>query len=103
MNTQLNFDFSNFFKSKEIPPEEEISITKYLRDNNLYVDVAIDKSEVVDTVKIYISWGDWKHEHLRCDYLMNELGYMKVNVVETEEDGSDCYSAERWYERKVLI
>ena len=99
MNTSLNFDFSKFV---EIPYEEEIIITKYLRDNNLYADVAVDKSEIVDVVKIFISWGDWKHEHLRCDWLMEEFGYIKINVIETEEDGSDCYSADHYYVKEEM-
>ena len=46
-----------------------------------------------------ISWGDWKHEHLHADYVIEEMlkekGYelFHSNTSVTEEDGSDCYSA----------
>jgi hypothetical protein len=49
-----------------------------------------------------IHWGDWKHEHLRLDWLVQEFFEKKGLVVRkevyvTEEDGSDCYSADRYY------
>lgn len=49
-----------------------------------------------------IIWGDWKHDHLRADYLIKEyfkkLGYeVSVNEEVTEEDGSDTYSATHYY------
>jgi hypothetical protein len=51
---------------------------------------------------IEIHWGDWKHEHRRADYLVRQFFMDKglgVHVDEqvTEEDGSDCYSAEHYY------
>jgi hypothetical protein len=45
-----------------------------------------------------IDWGDWKHEHLRADWIAREFfearGF-RVYITEatTEEDGSDTYSA----------
>lgn len=49
-----------------------------------------------------IHWGDWKHEHLRLDWLVKEFFDEKDLTVAkeaftTEEDGSDCYSADRYY------
>lgn len=46
-----------------------------------------------------IDWGDWKHEHLRADWLVGEvlstLGHrFSITTNVTEEDGSDTYSAE---------
>lgn len=40
-----------------------------------------------------ISWGDWKHDHLRADWAMQEAGFTCVGQEITEEDGSDTYSA----------
>ena len=46
-----------------------------------------------------ISWGDWKHEHLRLNWMMTEFcnqnGLCCAMHREqlTEEDGSDTYSA----------
>ena len=48
-------------------------------------------------VLICISWGDWRHQHLACDHIMRKLGYMKVQEVVTESNGSDCYSSEHLF------
>lgn len=56
-----------------------------------------------DTIIVEVIWGDWKHEHAYLDWLarqfFNKRGY-KVNVYShiTEEDGSDCYSANHYFE-----
>ena len=35
-----------------------------------------DVSEYDDgTIEITIEWGDWKHDHIYCDMLMEEKGY----------------------------
>lgn len=53
-----------------------------------------------NSFEIHISWGDWKHEHLRADCLIfDNLGFVCVNERVDEEDGSDCYSAWRVYEK----
>lgn len=75
-------------------------IYKYLNDNKIYPEEiwnSHDDLHDIDRIVVSIRWGDWKHEHLRCDWLMSELGYIKDGVVETEEDGSDCYSADHYY------
>ena len=52
--------------------------------------------------KVGICWGDWKHEHLRADWIIREyLELMGLEVVmtreiPTEEDGSDTYSADHY-------
>jgi len=53
----------------------------------------IDENEVL----VCISWGDWKYEHLRCDSIMKGLGYVKVQEVITEDNGTDCYSSEHTF------
>ena len=71
-------------------------IEGYLRDNHLWCDVYRYMDLPVAVVSIH--WGDWKHEHLRCDYLMEQkFGASKIKVEVTEENGSDCYSADRYY------
>lgn len=53
----------------------------------------------VDAIKWEIEWGDWKHDHLRSEYVFEdycaEHGYeaTKLYSCTTEENGSDCYSA----------
>lgn len=48
---------------------------------------------------VNIHYGDWKHEHARCDLLVEEEaaanGYEIVQKGQTitEETGTDCYSA----------
>lgn len=53
-----------------------------------------------ERICVQIRWGDWKHDHLRCDWLMKGLGYELVESTVTEEDGSDTYSALREYVAK---
>lgn len=71
-------------------------IEKTLYNEKLYVDYVEYNNGIVD---IHISWGDWKHEHLRCDYIMEQLGYTCFSESVTEEDGSDCYSALHRYKK----
>lgn len=67
----------------------------YLRENHIFAEVGFDGV----AIEAEISWGDWKHEHLRCDFLAEEFfkkkGVMLISILDetTEEDGSDCYSA----------
>ena len=79
-------------------------LTKYLSDNKCHYDMDFDRTFL--TVSIW--WGDWKHDHIRLRCLINDffeekLGgeYETLHVSNiTEEDGSDCYSAEHKF---VLI
>ena len=67
-------------------------INNYLHDNKVYEQVdpyGLD----LPVVEIEISWGDWKHDHLRLKWLMDKIGCPCVNTIVTEENGSDCYSA----------
>ena len=66
----------------------------HLRENRLFASVFAMHEYIV----IEIHWGDWKHEHLRCKWLTEEffgkLGKtVSIQTDVTEEDGSDCYSA----------
>ena len=72
----------------------EEQIRKHLEDNKLFAD---EIRLYDDAVEVDISWGDWKHEHLRCNFLMSELGCENWGEATTEEDGSDCYSATHVY------
>ena len=87
-------------KSARLIPQKELDrIKKYLDEHRLNCEIEPFYTQILIT----ILWGDWKHEHMRCDYLMSELGY-RVNSVETiETDGSDCYSAVRHYIRPCDI
>lgn len=76
--------------------DDACRISKYLSDNTLYAEVFVN-SEGCPAVSI--SWGDWKHDHGFCDSLMRYIGYSCDDVVVTEENGSDCYSADHYYSK----
>lgn len=66
-----------------------------------FKDVALSVDAIYqiedNEVLICISWGDWKHEHLACEHIMKKLGYVQVQEVITEDNGSDCYSSEHTF------
>lgn len=68
------------------------------RPQKFFVDATFDGRLVIS-----IHWGDWKHEHNYADYLVRKffmdkgLG-IETDVDVTEEDGSDTYSAEHYYQ-----
>ena len=70
-------------------------LRQYLLDNHIIGETNWDEK----TFMITIYNGDWKHDHWRCDYLVeefakqNDIAFIQGAVVVTEEDGSDCYSA----------
>lgn len=78
--------------------EEEF--LQYLRDNGF-----VHEAYVYDgCLYIEIQWGDWKHDHLRATYLVENFFHKKAEVEQvvgveqiTEEDGSDCYSSIHMY------
>ena len=57
----------------------------------------IEENEIL----VCISWGDWKHHHLACEQIMKRLGYIQVQEIITEDDGSDCYSAEHTFIKNI--
>lgn len=71
------------------------TIRSFLNDNGVWADVYSQMEENI--VIVNIDRGDWKHDHLWARNLMSYLGYVKVGEVVTEDDGSDCYSAEHTY------
>lgn len=68
------------------------------KEHQLLVDeiYEIEKNEVL----VCISWGDWRHQHLACDQIMKQLGYLKVQEVVTESNGDDAYSSEHSFVKK---
>lgn len=75
--------------------EERIKkIYDLMRENHLHGDVWED----FGLLCIEITWGDWKHDHMRLDCLMNDnFNVLATTINVTEEDGSDCYSAVHFY------
>ena len=76
---------------------DEVSmINKYLSDNQLYADgVWHDGGDIM----VQVNWGDWKHDHLWLRDLMQYLGYTHISEYVTEENRSDCYSAEHTFHK----
>ena len=70
-------------------------IQDYLKENEIFGEVAECDNQLV----ISIEWGDWKHDHKRVDYLMAKKNFLCVEEEITEEDGSDCYSSNHYYEQ----
>jgi len=69
------------------------TIDSILSENKLSAEVYPEGIGVC----VEISWGDWKHDHLRCDYILKQSGFLKVAEQVTEENGSDCYSSIHLY------
>lgn len=68
----------------------------HFEKNKLYCDVYYNDYE--GCLEYDINWGDWKHEHLRSKWLLEELFEQlgikaRIESEVTEENGSDCYSA----------
>ena len=72
------------------------NIADLLNTNKLYAE--IEQFEDLPAFVVHINWGDWKHEHLRAKYLIENANLGKfVRSETTEEDGSDCYSADHYF------
>lgn len=67
----------------------------FLNDNGVWADVW--QHYGTSALVVSISWGDWKHDHLWARDLMAYLGYVEIGNKVTEENGSDCYSAEHYF------
>lgn len=56
--------------------------------------------ELLDSSKTTIAIeidGDWKHDHLRADYLMEQNGFVLLSKWVTEDTGSDWYKGIHLY------
>ena len=73
-----------------------MNLSKHLQEKGLYCEVM---EHANGAVSIEIEDGDWKHEHGYCDFLMNELGYIKTDEHITKETGDDYYSSIHFYEK----
>lgn len=71
-------------------------INKYLDDNKFQYHVYPHGLDM-PVVECEIHWGDWKHEHLRLKWLMEQIGVPFITTRLDEENGSDCYSATHFF------
>ena len=77
-------------------PETElrIRVRNLLSSHQMYYSISVINSS---SVSISVDDGDWKHEHLALQRLMEENGFTLVCKENIREDGSDCYSAVHTY------
>ena len=90
------FTFVAQLKTKIMTTQE---LYQHLHSKGLYYEIY--KTE--DGFVISVEWGDWKHDHRYLEYLMGELGYILVDKKITNEDGSDCYSADHYYKKMGVM
>lgn len=94
-------DYYGYVTYTLVPLSEE---TESLQIDTFLSDHEADFSEVNESqegaVIVSVEWGDWKHSHAYLDKLMERLGYTKIHENVTEQDGSDCYSADHYFTKK---
>jgi len=79
---------------------ESAEIDKYLYENGIFVDSVLHGGfEEDDKLEIHICRGDWKHDHMCCDYLMSIIGWQKVEERIDEDTQEDNYSSMHYYKR----
>ena len=74
-------------------------IEKIFKENDVWYEVDYSTN---NEIMIFVEYGDWKHDHLFIDYLMEKNGFLKTDEVLTWEDGSDCYSSVHHYKKATL-
>ena len=76
--------------------EIEKKVYELLKEHNVFANV--NQFLTLPIICVEISWGDWKHDHARADWLITEkLGGLLMRTDMVESDGSDCYSAVHYY------
>ena len=73
-------------------------LNAYLKENNFHHTVDASWTDDDTFAETEIHWGDWKHDHLRLKWLVEEFAEKNglrcmIATQVTEEDGSDTYSA----------
>lgn len=64
--------------------------------DEMYYEMDMDIDNMI--LIISVTWGDWKHDHAAIDQIAKEATHpIKIEEVVTEEDGSDCYSADHYF------
>ena len=75
---------------------EDLELDTFLNDHEVSIS-DVNESPDGKAVIVSVEWGDWKHTHAYLDTLMKRLGYTKYHEAVTEENGSDCYSADHYF------
>lgn len=76
----------------------EKKIYELMKENHIMGEI-VDYNDQIRMIAVEVIWGDWKHEHWRLDWLMQENfpDLRSITTQTTEEDESDCYSAIHYY------
>lgn len=77
---------------------DEIITKIYKVHEKYHIWPDVYKSFDGDSIYVEIHKGDWKHEHLASEEIMESMGAHQIDELITWDDGSDCYSAVRRYE-----
>lgn len=79
---------------KEITKQDVERVSSLL--NEYHISAYVNANYYSNTLYIDIEWGDWKHDHLCCDKIMEEEGFSLIDTKFGESDG-DCYNATHTY------
>jgi hypothetical protein len=76
----------------------EKKIDELMKENHIMGEV-VEEREDRNMIGVEVIWGDWKHEHLKLDWLMEENfpDLRRKYAVTTEDNGTDNYSAIHYY------
>ena len=77
---------------ESVDNSDKVEVIRNLLENaGIYANVY---STTRNSIAVDIEWGDWKHDHLACKYIIkNHFPECEIFDKVTEEDGSDTYSA----------
>lgn len=70
-------------------------INRIFKENNLYYDYTISSTDGM--IAITIEDGDWKHDHIRLNYIMRKNHYRLIKNVEFGTSEDDSYSSTHYY------
>ena len=74
-------------------------VKQIMKSNDVYYDYNVVTE---NSVEINVELGDWKHDHLCIDRLMEKNGFNKVDEEVTFDDGSDVYYSTHRYQRSEV-
>ena len=78
--------------------EKSMQDAQTVLDNSNIHGYCFQSDAGMPIMAVEIHWGDWKHDHMRAKYLIDKMGEWKaIASMETETDGSDCYSAIHYF------
>lgn len=70
-------------------------INRIFKENNLCYDSYISTTNGM--IEITIEDGDWKHDHIRLNYIMRKNHYRLIKEVEIGTSEDDSYSSTHYF------